>query len=88
MTDLDKILAIVAKHYQEWEQNPSRIENGYQYESTFASMIQEMEKEMLEVSLGKVPASRNKKKKRYEIWDPRRPKKPRPRYEHWKFTDQ
>ncbi|WP_445736952.1 hypothetical protein [Mariniflexile sp.] len=63
MTDLDKILAIVAKHYQEWEQNPSRMENGYQYESTFASMTQEMEKEMLEVSLGKVPASRNKKKK-------------------------
>jgi hypothetical protein len=43
MTDLDKILAIVTKYYQEWEQNPTRMENGYQYESTFASMTQEME---------------------------------------------
>jgi hypothetical protein len=63
MTDLDKILVIVAKHYQEWEQNPSRMENGYQYESTFASMTQAMEKEMLEVSLGEIPISRNDKKK-------------------------
>lgn len=63
MTDLDKILAIVTKHYGQWEQNPSRMENGYQYESTFASMTQEMEKEMLEVSLGEIPTSRNNKKK-------------------------
>jgi len=63
MTDLDKILAIVTKHYKEWEQNPTRMENGYQYESTFASMTQEMEKEMLEVSLGEIPTSRNDKKK-------------------------
>jgi hypothetical protein len=64
MTDLDKILAIVTKHYQQWEQNPTRMENGYEYESTFANMTQEMEKEMLEVSLGKLPISRNDKKKR------------------------
>jgi len=63
MTDLDKILAIVAKHYQEWEQNPSRMKNGYQYESTFANMTQKMEKEMLEASLGQIPTSRNAKKK-------------------------
>jgi hypothetical protein len=63
MTDLDKILAIVSKHYQQWEQNPTRMENGYEYESTFATMTQEMEKEMLEVSLGELPKSRNDKKK-------------------------
>jgi hypothetical protein len=62
MTDLDKILAIVTKHYQAWEQNPTRMENGYEYESTFASMTQLMEKEMLAVSLGEMPKSRNKKK--------------------------
>ena len=62
MTDLDKILAIVSKHYQQWEQNPTRMENGYEYESTFATMTQEMEKEMLEVSLGELPKSRNDKK--------------------------
>lgn len=63
MTDLDKVLAIVTKHYEQWEQNPSRMENGYQYESTFASMTQKMEKEILEVSLGAMPISRNDKKK-------------------------
>lgn len=63
MTDLDKILAIVTKHYGQWEKNPTRMENGYEYESTFASMTQEMEKEMLKVSLGKLPISRNDKKK-------------------------
>jgi hypothetical protein len=63
MTDLDKILAIVTKHYQQWEQNPTRMENGYEYESTFANMTQEMEKEMLEISLGEIPISRNDKKK-------------------------
>jgi hypothetical protein len=64
MTDLDKIIAIVSKHYQQWEQNPTRMENGYEYESTFAKMTQEMEKEMLSASLGKLPISRNDKKKR------------------------
>ncbi len=34
MTDLDKILAIVARHYQQWEQDPTRMENGHEYEST------------------------------------------------------
>lgn len=63
MTDLEKMIAIVSKHYQEWEQNPKRMENGYEYESTFANMAQAMEKEMLEASLGKMPKSRNAKKK-------------------------
>ena len=70
MTDLDKILAIVTNHYQEWEQNPTRMESGYQYESTFASMTQRMEKAMLEVSLGKIPKSRNNKKNYHKIWKP------------------
>lgn len=63
MTSLEKILAIVTKHYQQWEEDPSRMDNGYQFESTFASMTQKMEKEMLEASLGKIPKSRNSKKK-------------------------
>ena len=63
MKDLDKMIAIVTKHYEQWEQNPTRMNNGYDYESTFASMAQAMEKEMLEASLGKMPVSRNDKKK-------------------------
>jgi hypothetical protein len=64
MTDLDKILAIVTRYYGQWEQNPTRMENGYEYESTFSKMTQEMEREMLAVSLGALPISRNDKKKR------------------------
>ena len=63
MTPLEKILDLVSKHYQEWEQDPSRMENGYQYESTFAVMVQKIEEEMLEISLGKIPKNRNAKKK-------------------------
>lgn len=70
MTDLDKMIAIVTKHYGQWEQNPSRMENGYKYESTFASMAQAMEKEMLEASLGKIPKSRNDKKKLSQDLEP------------------
>jgi hypothetical protein len=44
MTELDKILAIVSKHYQEWQQNPTRMENGYDYESIFAVITQKMDK--------------------------------------------
>ncbi|HZJ36942.1 MAG TPA: hypothetical protein VFD29_09985 [Gillisia sp.] len=62
MKELDKILAIVREHYQQWEQNPDRMNNGYEYESTFEAMTQKISKEMLEVSLGELPKSRNKKK--------------------------
>jgi hypothetical protein len=62
MKELDKILAIVTEHYQQWEQNPDRMNNGYEFESTFEVMTQKIAKEMLEVSLGELPKSRNKKK--------------------------
>lgn len=52
------------------EQNPTRMKNGYEYESTFASMTQAMEKEMLEASLGKIPKSRNDKKKLSQDLEP------------------
>jgi hypothetical protein len=61
MTDLDKMIAIVTKHYGQWEENPRRMKNGYEYESTFASMVQAMEKEMLEASLGKIPIDRHER---------------------------
>lgn len=63
MTELDKILSIVSKHYQEWQQDPTRMKSGYDYESTFAVMTQQLEREMLKTSLGKLPKSRNGKKK-------------------------
>ena len=76
MTSLEKILAIITKHYQQWEEDSSRMDNGYQFESTFASMTQKMEREILKASLKKIPKSRNSfKKKHYPIWKNRRSKK-------------
>lgn len=66
MSELDKIVAIAKKYYQEWKENPSRMENGYQYESTFTDMTQKIGKAMLETSLGEIPKSRNDKKKRLQ----------------------
>jgi hypothetical protein len=88
MTDLEKIIEIVTKHYGEWEQNPTRMENGYQYESTFASMTQKMEKAMLEVTLGEIPISRNNKKNCHKIWNPRRSQKSCLKQKYREFTNQ
>ena len=35
----ERATAIFQKHLSEWEPNPSRVENGYQYESTCAEMM-------------------------------------------------
>lgn len=39
------------------------MENGYQYESTYASMMQKVEQEVLQLSVGHVPKDKNLKKK-------------------------
>jgi type I restriction-modification system DNA methylase subunit len=33
-------LAIFEKHFEQWESDPKRMENGYQYESTYVSMME------------------------------------------------
>lgn len=57
-----KALAIFEKHYEQWESDPARMENGYQYESTYAAMMEKVEREILQLSLGKVPKDKNLKK--------------------------
>jgi len=56
-------LAIFEKHFSQWESDPKRMENGYQYESTYASMMEKVEQEVLQLSVGKVPKDKNSKKK-------------------------
>ena len=58
----EQALQIVSKHLEEWESNPNRMEDGYQYESTYASMMEKVEQEILQLSVGKVPKSKNSKK--------------------------
>lgn len=54
--------AILEKHLTEWESNPRRMESGYDYESTYAAMMQKVEQEILQLSVGRVPTDKNSKK--------------------------
>tara|TARA_R110002033_G_scaffold168869_1_gene208929 strand:- start:40 stop:1308 length:1269 start_codon:yes stop_codon:yes gene_type:complete len=55
--------AIFEKYITEWEPSPQRMESGYDYESTYAEMMQKVEKEVLQLSVGGVPRDKNVKKK-------------------------
>jgi len=53
---------IFDKYFEQWLSDPSRMENGYQYESTYATMMSKIEQEVLQLSVGRVPKSKNSKK--------------------------
>ena len=55
-------LKIFEKYYQQWESSPERMESGYAYESTYADMMQKVEQEILQISVGIVPKGINSKK--------------------------
>jgi hypothetical protein len=55
-------IAILSKYLSAWESNPSRMESGYNYESTYAEMMKKVEKEILQLSVGKVSKSKIVKK--------------------------
>jgi len=58
----DQASSILSKHLKQWESNPLRMESGYHYEQTYAEMMKNFEKELLQLSVGKVPKSKNTKK--------------------------
>uniref|UniRef100_UPI004048B530 hypothetical protein n=1 Tax=Mariniflexile sp. TaxID=1979402 RepID=UPI004048B530 len=62
MSRKSQALAIFEKHFEQWESNPKRMENGYQYESTYAAMMEKVEQEVLQVSVGGAPKNKNLKK--------------------------
>jgi len=53
---------IFAEHFEQWESDPKRMGNGYQYESTYAAMMEKVEREVLQLSVGKVPKGKDSKK--------------------------
>jgi hypothetical protein len=53
---------IFDKHFEQWLSDPSRMESGYHYESTYATMMSKVEHEVLQLSVGTVPKSKNSKK--------------------------
>jgi len=62
MTTKEEVLSIVEKYYSQWESDPLRMQSGYHYEMTYATMMKKVEKEILQLSVGKVPQSKNAKK--------------------------
>lgn len=58
----EQAASILSKYLSEWESNPLRMESGYNYESTYAEMMQKVEQEILQLSVGKIPKSKNTKK--------------------------
>ena len=61
--ELDNALSILKDRYKAWCSNDNRMKSGYEYESSFVKMMQQVEHELLQSSVGKVPLSRNSKKK-------------------------
>lgn len=58
----ERATEIFSKHLEEWESDPRRAENGYQYESSYAEMMEKVEREVLQASVGDVPKNKNSKK--------------------------
>lgn len=54
--------AILEKYLSEWESNPDRMKSGYDYEATYAAMMQKVEQEVLQLSVGEIPKDKNIKK--------------------------
>jgi len=53
---------ILSKHLGEWESDPVRMQSGYHYEMSYAVMMKKVERDILQLSVGKVPKSKNTKK--------------------------
>jgi len=58
---------IFEKHYQEWLTNPERMKNGYEYERTYVEMMQNVEREIFQASVGEVAENKNRKKKSRQV---------------------
>ena len=54
--------AIFEKYLSEWEADPRRMESGHDYEATYAAMMEKVEREILQLSVGEVPRDKNAKK--------------------------
>lgn len=61
MTQKDPI-KIFEKYYYEWVSSPERDKSGYDYERSYAEMMQTVEKEIFQISLGEAPNNKNRKK--------------------------
>ncbi len=49
--------------YEEWKNNSNRINNGHDYEQTYAAMMEKVGQEVLQSSVGEFSENKNLKKK-------------------------
>ena len=63
MKTIEQATEFFQKRYSEWLKNQQNQNNGYEYENSFVKMMQEVEQEVFQLSVGKVPANKNIKKK-------------------------
>jgi hypothetical protein len=59
---MDKVQAVelLLKSLSEWENKPKG--DGYEYEKSFIEVMQDLNRDLLQLSLGEVPRDRNEKK--------------------------
>jgi len=58
----EQALKTFEKYYEAWENDPRRMDSGYQYEASYAEMMKKVGKEVFQTSTGKVPKGVNSKK--------------------------
>lgn len=65
MKNIDKEKAVdkLKELIDQWENNPERLKNGYNYEKTFVETMRELEKFIFQQSMGEIPRDKNLKKK-------------------------
>ena len=61
--DKEKMANRLKEMLEQWENNPERMKNGFQYEKTFVDMIRIFEKELFQESIGEMSKDKNAKKK-------------------------
>ena len=58
--DKQKATEILLKKIDEWNDKPKN--DGYEYEKNFIEVMQGLNEELLQLSIGELPKDRNKKK--------------------------
>lgn len=62
MTSKEKAKTLFEKYYSQWENSSERTVSGYDYERTFVAMMQQVQREVFQISFGELPRSKNGKK--------------------------
>jgi hypothetical protein len=58
----DQATEIFKAHYEKWLKDPKRMKSGYDYEKSYAEMMQKVERDVLQSSVGDRLKSKNTKK--------------------------